>query len=189
MSLKITVLSGTNRPNSNTRKVATLVREIYQALGVEVLDLDLQTLPPAIFSPDSYAEKPAGFKPMVEKVLKCNGLVVVTPEYNGSIPGILKYFIDMLPFPDSFEHRPVAFVGLAAGIWGALRPIEQLQQIFGYRNGLIFPTRVFLPQIGSLLDNHGKLKDQDMQDRLDSQARDFLEFVTRLNGYNGANNG
>lgn len=187
MTLKITVLTGTNRPHSNTRKIANIVRELYQSLGAEVMDLDLQNLPPAIFSPEAYAEKPAGFKPLVEKILKCDGLVVITPEYNGSIPGVLKYFIDMLPFPDSFEHRPVAFVGLGAGMWGALRPIEQLQQVFGYRNGLIFPSRVFLPHIGNLLDNHGKLKDSDIQLRLDSQARDFLEFVRRLSGYNGGN--
>ena len=40
-------------------------------------------------------------------VLQAEGLIVVTPEYNGSLPGVLKYFIDMLKFPESFEQRPV----------------------------------------------------------------------------------
>jgi NAD(P)H-dependent FMN reductase len=105
---------------------------------------------------------------------------VVTPEYNGSVPGVLKYFIDMLQFPESFEQRPVCFTGLAAGIWGALRPVEQLQAIFGYRNAYIFPGRVFLPQINSLLDESGKLKDAELLDRLHKQAEGFVDFVEKL---------
>ncbi len=185
MSLRITVLVGTNRPQSNSRKVANFVTECYETLGVEVQDLDLQNLPAGIFSPDAYAEKPAAFKPLMEKVLNCDGLMVVTPEYNGSFPGILKYFIDMLPFPESFEHRPVAFIGLAAGMWGALRSVEQLQQIFLYRNGLVCPSRVFLAKIGSLLDKQGKLNDPDIRQRLQNQASDFVEYVQRLKGFSG----
>jgi len=109
-----------------------------------------------IFSPASYAAKPAGFSKSTDAILAADGLVIVTPEYNGGIPGILKYFIDMLPFPESFEHRPVFFVGLAAGIWGALRPVEQLQAIFCYRNAYIFPERVFMPGINKLLDEAGQ---------------------------------
>lgn len=58
----------------------------------------------------------------------------------------------MLPFPESFQHRPVCFVGLAAGIWGALRPVEQLQANFGYRNAFLFPECAFMPGINKLLD-------------------------------------
>jgi len=108
------------------------------------------------------------------------GLHVVTPEYNGSVPGVLKYFIDMLKFPESFEHRPVCFTGLAAGMWGALRPIEQLQAIFGYRNAYLFPVRVFMPQIYNLLDEAGKIKDTELLARLKSQADGFVGFVEKL---------
>jgi NAD(P)H-dependent FMN reductase len=110
-------------------------------------------LPPEIFSPTSYAEKPRAFQPFAEAVLNAAGLHVVSPEYNGAIPGVLKYFIDMLKFPESFSNRPVCFVGLAAGMWGALRPVEQLQAIFGYRNAFIYPDRVFLPTVNDRLDD------------------------------------
>jgi len=59
------------------------------------------------------------------EVLMAAGLHVVLPEYNGSYPGVLKYFIDMLKFPESFENKPAAFVGVANGQWGALRAVEQ----------------------------------------------------------------
>jgi NAD(P)H-dependent FMN reductase len=86
----------------------------------------------------------------------------------------------MLKFPESFERRPVCFTGVAAGIWGALRPVEQLQAIFGYRNAYIFPERVFMPQINNLLDANGKLKDAELLKRLKSQAEGFVGFVERL---------
>jgi NAD(P)H-dependent FMN reductase len=175
----ITLLIGTNRPGSNTRKVARHVEEIYAELNTPLGVIDLADLPAEIFHPGSYTEKPKAFRSFAEAILQSTGLVVVTPEYNGGMPGVLKYFIDMLKFPESFERRPVCFVGCAAGIWGALRPVEQLQLIFGYRNAFLYPERVFLPKINDLLDGEGKLKDPDLRERLKAQAVGFIDFVAR----------
>ena len=176
----IALIIGTNRPGSNTRKVAAHLEEIYAGLNVPLRVVDLAGLPPEIFSPAAYAEKPESFEPFANAVLQAAGLHVVTPEYNGSVPGVLKYFIDMLKFPESFEHRPVCFTGLAAGMWGALRPVEQLQAIFGYRNAHLYPGRVFLPQIHHLLDDAGKIKDPELLERLQAQAAGFAGFVEKL---------
>lgn len=176
----IGIISGTNRPGSNTRKVATHVEAIYAKFGVATQLLDLAKMPPEIFAPTSYAEKPEGFTAFTNVILAADGLVVITPEYNGGIPGVLKYFIDMLPFPESFEQRPVCFVGLAAGIWGALRPVEQLQAIFGYRNAFVYPERVFMPGIGQLLDAAGAFTNPDIEQRLERQAAGFVGFVEKL---------
>ena len=153
----IQIISGTNRPQSNTRKVASIVHSLYQQQGVASAILDLAEMPSAIFDPSSYAAKPASFQPMSDAVVKSSGLVIITPEYNGGMPGVLKYFIDMLPFPESFERKPVCFIGLAAGMWGALRPVEQLQHIFGYRNAFIYPYRVFIPKVMNALDAQGQI--------------------------------
>ena len=176
----ITLLSGTNRPGSNTRKVTAIVEGLYRELGVPVQVLDLADLPPEIFSPAAYATKPASFARFAEAITGSDGVVVITPEYNGGLPGVLKYFIDMLPFPESFENRPVCFIGLAAGMWGALRPVEQLQLIFGYRNACLFPGRVFLPSVGRLLDDAGQLTDAALRERLREQADGFRRFVAKL---------
>lgn len=176
----IIILSGTNRPGSNTRKVVAQIETIYRELKVEAQILNLAHLPPEIFSPNSYAEKPKSFQPFADAILQSDGLHVVTPEYNGSVPGILKYFIDMLKFPESFERKPVCFTGLAAGMWGALRPVEQLQAIFGYRNAHIFPPRVFMPQINNLLDANGKITDAELLGRLKSQAEGFAQFCAHV---------
>jgi NAD(P)H-dependent FMN reductase len=180
LAAMITLIVGTNRPGSNTRKVAAQLEDIYADLKVPLHVLDLAKLPPEIFSPASYAEKPKSFQPFADAILQSAGLHVVTPEYNGSVPGVLKYFIDMLKFPESFEQKPVCFTGLAAGMWGALRPVEQLQAIFGYRNAHIFPVRVFMPQINSLLDASGKIKDPELTGRLKSQVEGFAKFSEHL---------
>ena len=176
----ITLVAGTNRPGSNTRKIARQIEQIYRELETPLAVVDLAELPPEIFHPNSYAEKPVSFRRFADAILESDGLVIVTPEYNGSVPGILKYFIDMLKFPESFERRPVCFVGLGAGIWGALRPVEQLQMIFGYRNAFLYPDRVFLARVNDLLDDQGRLKDVELIARLKEQAKGFIEFVDKV---------
>ena len=112
--MKITVISGTNRSNSVSIKVARNLQTRYQKAGVSDVEvLDLSTLPLELFSPDAYSTKPAAFEPFSQRILESDGLVVIAPEYNGSYAGALKLFIDMLKFPESFENRPVAFTGLA----------------------------------------------------------------------------
>jgi NAD(P)H-dependent FMN reductase len=178
----IVVIGGTNRPGSNTLHVTSHVEANYKSLGVKTRLLDLAALPPEIFSPTASVEKPPGLRKFTDAILASDGLGVVTPEYNGGVPGILQYFIDMLPFPESFGQRPVSFVGLAAGIWGALRPVEQLQAIFGYRNACLFPERVFLPGVGKLLNKAGQFTNPEMEQRLGKQAAGFVGFVESLRG-------
>ncbi len=181
--VNITVISGTNRMGSRSLLVARRLVERYQRIeGVEVGLLDLQELPPELASPSAYAQKPAGFQRFADTILASDGLHVVAPEYNGGMPGILKLFIDHLPFPQSFEHRPVAFVGVAAGRFGALRPIEQLQGVFGYRDAHIFPPRVFVAGAAQSLDETGEPVDDFVRGLVDAQVTGFVDFVRKLRG-------
>ena len=177
----IAIIVGTNRPDANSRKIALEIVSMYENLNVETKLLDLIDLPPEIFDPKAYAKKPGAFKKFTETVLDAEGLHVITPEYNGGFPGILKYFIDMLPFPESFEGRAVAFTGVAAGQFGALRPVEQLQQIFSYRNGYLYPNRVFIPRVNSVINDSGNLTDAKLKELLFSQAEGFAKFVKQVN--------
>lgn len=172
----IFIISGTNRPNSNTARVAQLVQEHYRHAGVNTELYDLTTLPVELFSPTAYAKKPDTFLPIQQKVYGAAGLHIVVPEYNGSFPGALKYFIDMLKFPESFEHKPVAFVGVANGQWGGLRAVEQLQMVFGYRNAHIYPDRIFVPVIHTKLGVDNALNDPALNDRFARQARGFAQY-------------
>jgi NAD(P)H-dependent FMN reductase/sugar phosphate isomerase/epimerase len=178
----ITLIVGTNRPDSRTIRVARQIEALYLDLGVPLQVVDLSLLPLDCFAPSAYAAKPPSFAPFSEAILNSSGLVLVVPEYNGSFPGVLKYFIDLCKYPESLEGRPVCFVGLADGQFGALRAVEQLQQICGYRNAYSYPKRVFLPEIDTLLDAAGHIKDPEIQRRLRAQAEGFVEFVELVKG-------
>ena len=143
----ILVISGTNRDGSRSLQVANNCVEALcsHASSPNVELISLSDLPDTIYNSSVYSDKPAELQPFIDKVLSSQGILVVAPEYNGSIPGALKYFIDLLPFPEAFEDRPVAFVGIASGQWAGLRTVEHLQHVFGYRNAYIYPRRVFIP--------------------------------------------
>ncbi|MEI6106036.1 MAG: NADPH-dependent FMN reductase [Opitutae bacterium] len=178
--MKITLVSGTNRPGSNTRRITGELAALYIALGQPVEILDLAELPAELFLPAAYETKPPAFARFNDAILASDGVHIVTPEYNGGAPGVLKYFIDMLSHPEAVEGRAFAFTGLSAGVWGALRPIEQLAAMLSYRNAHLFPTRVFLPGVGKLLAADGKLASEDAQKRLRAQAAGFVAFVGQL---------
>lgn len=179
-SAPVLVISGTNRPGSNTLKVAQSVMNLYHAAHLEADLYNLSDLPPEVFQPTSYASKPPAFAPVQQRVIAARGLHLVVPEYNGSFPGVLKYFIDMLKFPESFDRKPVAMVGLSAGMWGAIRPVEHLQGVFGYRNSHIYPDRVFIPGVTSKLDSAGNIIDPSIVERLTKQVTGFARFASQL---------
>ena len=176
----ITIIVGTNRAGSATSKVAAFVATVYDELGIENHVLDIAELPPETFSPEAYAEKPARVLEFTDQILASSGLVVITPEYNGSMAGALKLFIDMLPFPESFEDRPVSYIGISAGQFGARRPVEHLQQVFGYRNAFNFPRRVFIPGVGSVMKAEGGLASHDFGERIREQAKGFTAYCRSL---------
>jgi len=174
----IEVICGTDRPNSNTRKVADLLVEDYKALNIPVQLLDIAALDFHDAVGGTYGNARGTIQAAVERVNKADGVVFVVPEYNGSFPGALKLFIDYWKYPTSFEFRPVAFVGLGLR-WGGLRPVEHLQQVCGYRNAYVFPHRVFLSNVRDTLKD-GKIADPVIVDLLKAQARDFVKFIQAL---------
>ena len=173
----ILILSGTNRPDSNALRISRLLGELYAKHGTAAEVFSLCDLPPEMFSPDAYAHKPPAVVQIQQRVLDAAGLHVVTPEYNGSFPGALKYLIDMFKFPESFDHKPVAFVGEANGATGALRAVEQLQGVFGYRNAHQYPRRVFIGAIKTRFDEAGQFVDAELLARLEEQCVGFAKFV------------
>lgn len=177
---EILIISGTNRPGSNTSRIAQVLRRHYTVAGHRADVFGLEQLPPEAFAPTVYASKPPELVAIQQRVLDAAGLHIVTPEYNGSFPGILKHFIDLLKFPESFANKPVAFTGLANGVFGALRAVEQLQMIFAYRNAHVFPDRLFIPKVGTALAADGSVVDADIDARLARQARGFAPFAQKI---------
>lgn len=181
----IVVIAGTNRLHSVTGKVARSVVKIYERLGRNCLLLDLADIPPHCWNRENYSddlsEKPSEFHPFVRLVEEAAGLVVISPEYNGGVPGSLKLFIDLLPNRDTnLVARPVCFIGVAAGEWGGLRPIEQLETVFLYRKAFLYPERVFIRSCEDVIGADGQILDARILRRLEHQAERFLRFVEQL---------
>ena len=82
--MNITIVSGTNREGSMSLKGLNHLQKMYTQLGVDAHVLDLQKLPPACFTPQAYADKPAELEPFIDMILNAEGAVFVIPEYNGS---------------------------------------------------------------------------------------------------------
>jgi NAD(P)H-dependent FMN reductase len=173
------IVVGTNSPDSRSAQVAKVVQQLYRNLGetIEILDLnklDLSTLDGQQY----WQDQPAPVKAWVDLISQSRSLVMIVPEYNGSFPGILKYFIDHWKFPDSFECRPVSFIGLG-GRFGGLRAVEHLQQVFAYRNAYLFPERVFFMNCSKTIVD-GQINDPIAMDLLQLQVKNFSRFVTAL---------
>jgi chromate reductase len=175
----ICIISGTNRPGSRTLQVSREIELMYHSEGQKTVLLSLESLDMRLVDGSQYSEhQPEVLRAAIETVNAAEGLVIVCPEYNGSYPGILKYFIDHWSYPLSFEARPVAFVGLG-GRFGGLRPVEHLQGVFGYRNAYIFPERVFLLNVFATVKD-GKILDTNVMDLLKKQTQGFVRFIQGL---------
>ncbi len=175
------IISGTNRPGSRTRQISNLIQKIYAELGETVEILDLIDLPFEELTGRQYGGVGLhlSWGEAIAKINKSEGLILVTPEYNGSMPGALKYFIDHWSYPESFEFRPVCFIGLG-GPFGGIRPVEHLQQVMSYRNSFQYPLRIFLMNIFKTLLPSGELQDAVAMQLLKDQALGFQKFVKAL---------
>lgn len=175
------IVSGTNRPGARTLEVAKIIQRLFQEQGetTEIIDLRDVALG-ELGSEREYgaAPMPQAMSEAIRKLNSADGIVIVTPEYNGSMPGALKYFIDHWKYPDTFEFRPIALVGLG-GRWGALRPVEHLQGVFGYRNAFIYPERIFISDVHKVVVD-GKVTDPLLFKLMESQVRGFSAFTKAL---------
>lgn len=175
--MKITILSCTDRPGSWALKISKHVAELYKSIDVKSKVISLEDYPLADVVGGKYGKKIPSIITFNKKVLATDGLVFVIPEYNGSFPGILKLFVDYLPFPEAFEKLPMAFIGEASGVFGGLRSVEQFQMIANYRNALQFPERVFIPKVNKEFNPENGLEDPFKEMLLNNQIKNFTQFV------------
>ena len=149
----IVVISGTDRAGSNTLKISKHTAEQLKTLDVEVDVIDLRELPAEVRSPDVYDHVPESFNPYMKKLQDADGVIVVTPEYNGSFPGILKTFIDVVSLKDRgvLTEMPIQFMGVAAGQFAGSRSIDQLSTIFRYCEANVYNKQALFPHVDALI--------------------------------------
>ncbi|PWN08128.1 NADPH-dependent FMN reductase [Rhodohalobacter mucosus] len=178
MSL-IHILSSTDRPGSNALKVSEYASNLI-AENAECRIFSLMDFPLADVHGGKYGSTPDSVKEFNESFLEADGFLFVIPEYNGGFPGILKVFFDYLPFPKAMEMVPVSTIGEAAGAFGALRPVEQFEQLLKYRKAYVYPERMFIQRVNDSFDPEKGLSSDLLQDLLESQLRNFPDFVDQI---------
>lgn len=174
------IISGTDRPGSNALRISKYVQKQYRKESINAKIIDLQDFPLEQVSGGKYGEDLPEVEEFVREAVEADGIVIICPEYNGGYPGILKLFIDYMPFPGSLDKMPVAMIGEANGAFGALRAVEQLQQVMGYRNAHIFPERVFISRVSENFDEEKGIKNELQQQLLVSQIEGFPQFIRDL---------
>lgn len=129
----ITLVSGTNRPNSWTKKIADVYRSRLELKNVSYQFLDLKELPVDFFSINMYDEKSPALAQLEKEVLyPTTKFVFVIPEYNGSFPGVLKLLIDGSDIRNSFHNKKAVLVGVADGRAGNLRGMDDLTNVLNH---------------------------------------------------------
>jgi chromate reductase len=177
--MQVTIVSGTNRPNNLSIKVAGFCRELLATQGITAELLDLALLPREIAF--DYLGDPAlnGFLPYQQLVDRTTHFIFVAPEYNGSIPGILKIFIDACDYPGSFRGKSAALVGIAAGKNGNARGLSHLQDILTYFGMEVFAEKVTVGQIREKLAPEGGFRDEMADESLRKMLFEYIKSVIR----------
>lgn len=172
----ITVISATNRPHNNTIRFAKKYLELLKYRRVESQLFSLDEIPDSFTLKDIYSYYHPGLQLLINKhILSADKLVVVVPEYNGGIPGVLKVFIDAVK-PELFQDKKVALVGISSGRSGNLRGLDQLTNIFNYLNSEVLSYKVPVSNALSLFNDSGAIIDEGTINAFELQIEKFLKY-------------
>jgi chromate reductase, NAD(P)H dehydrogenase (quinone) len=178
----IVTIVGSLRKESFTLKIANALAK----LAPDTLKLDVTTLHDiSFFNQDLEAAPPADWLAFREKLQKSNGVLFVTPEYNRSIPGVLKNAIDVASRPygkSAFLGKPVGIVSNAPGNLGGVNAAKHLQQILpGIAGTIMQLPEIYLNGVGDAFDDKGQLTKEALQKVLQQYIDAFAAFVVKHN--------
>ncbi len=176
-----TIISGTNRKDSVTYQMALLYQQKLKEKGVHASILDLKELPHDFTFSALYENigKSEGFNRLISPLKDSTKLIMITPEYNGSFPGVIKSFLDGLEFPNGVKDKMVALVGLSAGSQGAVLATSHLADIFSYLGATVLPLRARMPFINKHFQNGEIINDNEYakyNDLIDLQIEKIVAF-------------
>jgi NAD(P)H-dependent FMN reductase len=173
-SLFIPVILGTVRQGRRSEHAAQLVLEqTRKRAGVETELIDIRSL--ALRSDDAGEQiKDPAFSATVQR---CDGLILVVPEYNHGYPGLLKHALDSNL--EEYIHKAVGICGVSAGPFGGSRVIEQLLPVMRELGLVTTFTDVNFSGVGQVFDDEGKLLDDNYIRRID-KFLDELIWMARV---------
>jgi NAD(P)H-dependent FMN reductase len=161
--LFIPLLLGTPRKGRESENAALWVhKKMEERAGIETRLFDVRDFD---LPHDHYGmEIKDQFPEWRDSIIRADGLVIVTPEYNHGYPGSLKAVIDLLL--QEYIHKAVAFVGISAGPWGGTRVIESMVPMVRELGLAVSFTDLNFPKVRTKFDEEGNLLDEAYEDRV-----------------------
>jgi chromate reductase len=182
-SINILGFAGSLRKDSYNRALLRTAFELApNDAKVEIFELD--GIPP--FNQDLESSVPDKVTEFKRKIKEADALLIVTPEYNYSIPGVLKNAIDWASRPhsdNSFESKPVAIMSASTGILGGARAQYHLRQSLVFLN--MFPINkpeIFVTSAAQKFDDKGKLLDQKTGELIAQLLSNLVIWTRKLQG-------
>ena len=167
--LFIPVILGTARQGRQSEHAARFVFEqARKRAGVETELIDVRTLPMRLDDAGEQMKDPV-FSATVER---CDGLILVTPEYNHGYPGLLKHALDMNL--KEYIHKAVGICGVSAGPFGGARVIENLAPVMRELGLVIIFEDVNFVTVQTLFDEQGELLNQEYIGRVDKFLNELI---------------
>jgi NAD(P)H-dependent FMN reductase len=186
---KILAMAGSLREGSINKKLVRIAAAGATAAGAEVTLIDLRDFPLPLFDEDVEAR---GFPEAARKLkalfVASQGLLIASPEYNSSIPGVFKNAIDWVSRSESESERPLAafkgkvvsLMSASPGGLGGIRGLVHVRAIFGNLGCIVLPDQVTVPKAGDAFDAEGRLKDAKQQSSVERLGRSLAEFVAKI---------
>ena len=173
--LFIPLMLGTARQGRSSEHVARLVfDQTSKRPGVESEFIDVRNLPMKLDDAGEQIKDPK-FSATVQR---CDALIIVTPEYNHSFPGLLKHALDMNL--EEYIHKAVGICGVSAGPFGGARAIEQLLPVMRELGLVTIFEDVNFGGVRTLFDETGKLLDQKFIGRIDKFLDELIWMAETL---------
>ena len=171
-----TIISATHRAGSNTRKVAEIYLQIMQDQGIEVQLLSLEDLPHDFVFTDSFGKRTKRFQQIIDQyIVPATKFIIIAPEYNGGMPGILNAFIDAVN-PEPFRGKKVALVGVSTGRGGNMRGMEHFSNCLHYLGVFVYPKHVPLSQVMPMLTVKGGEEEEYLRSSIKRQVEGFAKY-------------
>jgi chromate reductase, NAD(P)H dehydrogenase (quinone) len=166
----ITVISGTNRADSMTMRIASLYYDLLLEKSTEKVQL---------FSLEGRQVWERGEEMIAleqQYLVPAQKFVIIMPEYNASFPGILKLMMDNSDIKKCWWYKKAALVGVSDGRAGNLRGIEHMTAILHYLKVNVLYNKLLLSQINQEMDNSGVLMKPKTAAAINEQVEDILKF-------------
>lgn len=180
--MKIAGLVGSVRKDSYNNQIAGYLKKRY-AEPLEIEYLNIKELP--YFDQDQENSPPEIAKKFKESVAGADACLIVTPEYNHSVPGVLKNAIDWLSRGEKvIVGKPVLIIGASTGFLGTVRCQIHLRQILaspGLAAKVLPGNEVFIGMVHEKLDERGNLIDVSTINFIDTVIENFKIFVEETN--------